>query len=153
MEVTSTQQAERLLSWYGLRWRIEDWHRVLKSGCGVEELRNETAERIKRAVAIYMVIAWRVMLMTLLSREAPDLPPEVLFTDIELKVLAAFAKSRRDLKSPKRLGDAVHLVARLGGYLGRNRDPPAGHQVTWTGYMELCAMTRGYLLCSQTEGG
>jgi hypothetical protein len=153
MEVTSTQQAERMLDRYRLRWRIEDWHRVLKTGCGIEELRNETAERIKRALAIYMVIAWRVMLMTLLGREVPDLPPEVLFTDIELEVLTAYAATRRDLKPPERLGDAVHLVARLGGYLGRKRDPPPGHQVIWIGYSELRGMSRGYLLCRQFGGG
>ena len=68
MEISSPEQSQRLLRHYCLRWRIEDWHRVLKSGCRIEELRNENAERIKRALAIYMVIAWRVMLMTLLGR-------------------------------------------------------------------------------------
>lgn len=153
MEITSPEQAERLLGRYCLRWRIEDWHRVLKSGCGIEELRNETADRLKRAVAIYLVIAWRVMLMTLLGREVPGLPPEVLFTDIELEVLTAYAATRRDLKPPTRLGAAVHLVARLGGYLGRKRDPPPGHQVLWTGYSELRAMSKGFLLCRQSGGG
>ncbi len=148
MEITSTKQAQRLLDWYCLRWRIEDWHRVLKSGCGIEELRNEQAERIKRAVAIYLVIAWRVMLMTLLGREAPELPPQVLFTDIELEVLTAFARSRRDLEPPRRLGDAVLLVARLGGHLGLKRGPP-GHQVLWIGYSLLRFMCMGYLLSRQ----
>jgi hypothetical protein len=124
--IASPEQAERLVQRYCLRWRIEDWHRVLKTGCGVEELRNETAERLQRAIAIYMVIAWRIMLMTLLGREVPDLPPEVLFTDIEIEVLAAYAGSRRDLKPPERLGEAVLIVARLGGHLGRKRDPPPG---------------------------
>ncbi len=152
MEVTSTDLAMRLLHWYSLRWRIEDWHRVLKSGCGIEELRNDTAERIKRAVAIYMVIAWRVMLMTLLGREVPELPAEVLFTDLELKVLTAFAKSRRDLKPPKKLGDAVRLVARMGGHMGRKKDPPPGHQVLWIGYTQLGFMAAGYLLgCQDSE--
>lgn len=152
LEITSPEQAERLLERYCLRWRIEDWHRVLKTGCGIEELRNETAERIQRAVAIYMVIAWRIMLMTLLGREVPDLPPEVLFTDIELEVLAAFAGTRRDLKPPQRLGDAVHLVARLGGHLGRKRDPPPGHEVIWIGYSNLRVMCMGYLLGRQSVG-
>ena len=149
MEVTSTDLARRLLHWYGLRWRIEDWHRVLKSGCGIEELRNETGERIKRAVAIYMVVAWHVILMTLLGREVPELPAEVLFTDIELKVLTAFAKNRRDLKPPQNLGDAVRLVGRMGGHMGRKKDLPPGHQVLWIGYMMLGYMAAGYLLGRQ----
>jgi hypothetical protein len=152
MEVTTTRQAEAMLGRYRLRWRIEDWHRVLKSGCKIEELRNETADRIKRALAIYMVIAWRVMLMTLLGREVPDLPPEVLFTDIELQVLKAYANTRRDLKPPQRLADAVRLVARLGGYLDRKRDPPPGHQVIWQGYTQLYWMSRGFLLSRQSGG-
>ncbi|PJA58708.1 MAG: transposase [Rhodocyclales bacterium CG_4_9_14_3_um_filter_68_10] len=153
MAITSPEQAERVLAHYCLRWRIEDWHRVLKSGCGIEELRNESAHRLERAIAIYLVIAWRVMLMALLGREEPGLPPEVLFSDIEIKVLTAFANSRRDLKPPERLGEAVRLVARLGGYQDRKRDPPPGHQIIWTGYSKLRAMCEGFLLARQHGGG
>jgi hypothetical protein len=89
--VDSAEQAETLLSWYCLRWRIEDWHRVLKTGCGIDDLRHETAERLKRAMAIRLVIGWRIMLMTLLGRECPGLPPETLFSDFEIEVLNAHA--------------------------------------------------------------
>lgn len=152
MEISSSEQAERVLGHYCLRWRIEDWHRVLKSGCGIEELRNETVDRLERALAIYLVIAWRVMLMALLGREEPGLPPDVLFSDIEIEVLTAFANGRRDLQPPKNLGEAVRLVARLGGYQDRKRDPPPGHQVIWTGYSKLRAMCEGFLLSRQLAG-
>jgi hypothetical protein len=89
--VTSHQIAEECIRWYRRRWRIEDWHRVLKSGCGTEKLAYRTAERLKRGIAINMVIAWRLMLMTLLGRECPELPAEVLFSDIEIEVLSAHA--------------------------------------------------------------
>ena len=92
VNITSPEDAVQCLRWYCLRWRIEDFHRVLKSGCGVEQIAHETAERIRRAIAINLVIAWRIMLMTLLGRETPELPPEVLFSDIELQVLRAYAK-------------------------------------------------------------
>ena len=90
--IGSPAEAIQCLRWYCLRWRIEDWHRVLKSGCRVEALAHETAERLRRAIAINAVIAWRILLMTLLGRETPELPAEVLFSDLELKVLAAYAK-------------------------------------------------------------
>jgi Domain of unknown function (DUF4338)/Transposase DNA-binding len=90
----SAEDAVACLRWYCLRWRIEDFHRVLKSGCGIEQIAHETAERIRRAIAINLVIAWRIMLMTLLGRETPQLPPEVLFSDIELQVLRAYAKKK-----------------------------------------------------------
>jgi len=145
MEVTTAEQAQRVLAYYRLRWRIEDMHRVLKSGCRIEELRNETAERLKRAVAIYLVIAWRIMLMTLLGRDVPDLPADILFTEIEIEVLGAYAQSRR-LKPPTSLGEAVLLIGRLGGHMGRKGDPPPGHQVIWIGYSQLQFMCDGYLL-------
>ncbi len=90
--VTSAEQAEQCLRWYCLRWRIEDWHRVLKSGCRIGDLAHKSAERLRRAIAIDLVIAWRIMLMTLLGRETPQLPAEVLFSDIELRTLRAYAK-------------------------------------------------------------
>jgi hypothetical protein len=86
------EDAEQCLRWYCLRWRIEDWHRVLKSGCRIESIAHETAERVRRAIAINLVIAWRIMLMTLLGRETPGLPAEVLFSDVELQTLRAYAK-------------------------------------------------------------
>ncbi len=138
LPVESAVDAERILMWYGLRWRIEDYFRVLKSGCKIEELENRTAERLQRAAAINMVVAWRIHLMARLGRELPDLPPEILFSDVELQVLALFAKSRRK-DAPKNLGEAVFLVAALGGYIKRKRDPP-GAEVMWNGYLQLAAM-------------
>ena len=77
--------------------------------------------------------------MVQLGRGTPDLPPDVLFSDGELRVLATFARSR-NLPAPTRLGDAVGLVGRLGGWLGRKRDPP-GAQLLWYGYAKLVAMS------------
>jgi len=94
IEIRSAAEAEQCLRWYCLRWRIEDWHRVLKSGCRIEELAHTTAERLRRAIAMNLVIAWRIMLMTLLGRETPALPAEVLFSDIELRTLQAYAKKK-----------------------------------------------------------
>lgn len=92
--INSAADIEQCLRWYTLRWRIEDWHRVLKSGCSIDKLMHETAERLRRAIAINLVIGWRIMLMTLLGRETPDLPADVLFSDIEIRTLRAYAKKR-----------------------------------------------------------
>ena len=92
--VTSAADAERCLRWYTLRWRIEDWHRVLKSGCRIDDLQHETAERLRRAIGINLVIAWRIMLMTLLGRATPELPADILFSDVELRTLRAYAKKK-----------------------------------------------------------
>ena len=144
LRVTSTADAQRVLQWYALRWRIEDYFRILKSGCKVEELQHHTAERLERAIAIKMVVGWRIQLMVRLGRELPELPSELLFSDGELRVLATFGRSRK-LSPPARLGEAVELVARLGGWLGRPREPP-GAQLMWHGYTQLAAMTFAFEL-------
>ena len=149
MNVVTCDDAKRCLRWYALRWRIEDWHRVLKSGCRIGDLANETAARLRCAIGINLVIAWRIMLMTLLGRETPELPAEVLFSDIELRTLEAYAKKKR-LKPPKLLGEAVILVAKIGGYLDRKNDPPPGHQILWQGYHEFQYMCMGFALFEDT---
>ncbi|MBE0475361.1 IS4 family transposase, partial [Rhodoferax sp.] len=93
-EVSGPEQAQEILHWYCLRWRIEDWHRVLKSGCNIEKLQHKTAVRLQRTIAINLVIAWRIMLLTLLGRECPQLAAEVLFSDVEMQVLKALAKKK-----------------------------------------------------------
>jgi len=105
LPLAAPADAIQCLRWYCRRWRIEDWHRVVKSGCRVEALSHETAERLQRAIVIKAVIAWRIMLLTLLGRETPELPAEVLFSDVELRVLQAYAKKnggrpRRDSGRP-----------------------------------------------------
>ena len=112
VNITSPDDAVQCLRWYCLRWRIEDWHRVLKSGCAVERIAHDTAERIRRAVAINLVIAWRIMLMTLLGRETPELPPEVLFSDIELQALRAWAKKTNENAIHPRRSSAPGRAAR-----------------------------------------
>ena len=145
MDVDSPDQAKTYLEWYCLRWRIEDWHRVLKSGCKVEKLQHDTAERLRRALAIHVVIAWRILLLTLLGRETPELPPEVFFDDFEVEVLSAYAKYTRQ-PPPTTLGAAAFLVAKIGGYMARKSDPHPGHEIMWQGYTGLRTMCVGYAI-------
>ena len=141
--VETQREAEQVLEWYGLRWHIEDWHRVLKTGCKVQDLAHRRAERIERAVTIKALIAWRLTAMTLLGRDTPELPAETLFTEMELAVLEDFAQERR-LQRPDSLGRAVLTLAMMGGYLNysRKRYAAPGHQVLWEGYMRLAAATQ-----------
>jgi len=130
------EDAVEVLGYYAKRWRIEDWHRILKTCCRVEEPAHRDSECLMRLVAINMVVAWRIHVMTLLGREAPELPVEVLFSELEIEVLRRYCRSRR-LPAPANLGEAVVLVARLGGYLARKNDGPPGAEVLWRGSRKL----------------
>jgi hypothetical protein len=147
-KIENAEDAARIVAFYTRRWRIEEWHRVLKQGCKAQEHQNETAERLKRAIVIDAVIAWRIQLMTLLGREAPNLPAEVFFDEFEVKVLKALKaeKGKRGKKLPFTLGEAIILVARLGGYLARRSDPPPGAESIWKGMIRLYDRAEGYRL-------
>ncbi len=136
LPVASLHQACEVVRLYGLRWRIEDWHRILKSGCKVETIAHRTGTRIERAVAINAVIAWRIATLTHLARTKPELPATTAFTDIELALLTDFARVRK-LPPPEDLGQAFRLVATMGGYLNRSNDGPPGAEIAWNGQAAL----------------
>ena len=153
-EVETAPQAADLVAFYSRRWRIEEWHRILKSGCQVEEHQHQTGERLKRAIALDVVLAWRIQLLVLLGRQVPELPCDIFFDNWEVKVLEALQpqKSADKVgpggkgKRPIALGEAVTLVAQLGGYLARGSDPPPGAECLWKGMSRLSGMAEGYRL-------
>lgn len=146
--IRTADEAAQMLALYTRRWRIEEWHRVLKSGCDAQGHQHETAERLKRTIAIDVVLAWRIHLMTLLGRTVPDLPADILFDEEELEALEALHEDRtkKKLKRPLRLQEAVVGMARLGGYLNRKSDPPPGAKVLWLGVVALGGVVRGFRL-------
>lgn len=142
LAVNSVEQAEQVLARYRLRWRIEDWHRVLKSGCKVELQAYRTSGRLRRTITINAVIAWRLAVMTLLGRETPKLPMQVVFSELEIACLQDFAEyARRAL--PQNLQSAIVTKAMIAGYPNRKHDPPPGYQKIWEGYIQLTNMILG----------
>jgi len=98
--IESRKQALRCVRWYSRRWRIEEWHRVLKSGCRIEAHQHQSAAKLARAIAIDTVIAWRVMLLTLLGRDAPDLHCDLIFDPWECRLL----EELQPLVAPETMG-------------------------------------------------
>ena len=94
VQITSVKQARRCVEWYCRRWRIEEWHRVMKSGCKILEHQNHDAKVLLRAIALDAVIAWRIMLLAVLGREVPELPCDMLFEKDECVVLELLAQKK-----------------------------------------------------------
>ena len=82
-----------MLQWYRLPWRIENWHRVMKAGCQVEDLANRLGLRFEQAVAINVVIDWPLHLLVQRWRETSQLTAETLFSDIEIWVVMTSRQS------------------------------------------------------------
>ena len=92
LPITTAGQAWEKVQWYCRRWGIEEWHRALKNGCGVEQREFETAEHLQRVLAFDLIVAWRVLACVKLGRALPQLPASVLYTPEELQVLQAAVK-------------------------------------------------------------
>lgn len=142
LPVTRAEQAEEKVRWYALRWLIEVFHRTLKSGCGVENRQARRAESLEAALAVDAVVAWRVMWLTKLGRETPDVPCSIFFEQEEWQALHCFVhRTKTPPATAPCLRDAVRMVASLGGFLGRKSDREPGTQTIWRGLERLMDFT------------
>lgn len=142
IEVATFEQGIRMLEWYSIRWGIEVYHRTLKSGCKIEERQLRHADRIEACLAIDMVVAWRIFHLTKLGREVPDVPCTIFFEEAEWKALATY-KTQNPIppEQPPSLREAIHMVAGLGGFLGRKSDGEPGTKSMWLGLQRLEDLT------------
>jgi hypothetical protein len=137
--------AEQLLAYYACRFVIETWHKTLKTGCAIEARQLQSAESLYRGIALYSVIAWRVLYATLLARTAPDLPCTILLAEEEWQALhCAHHKTTQLPARPPTLAQAVRWIAMLGGFLGRKGDGEPGATVLWRGFQHLTDLTDMY---------
>ncbi len=143
LAVTSPEEAVEKLRWYAQRWKIELFHKVLKSGCRVETARLRTAERLTKLIAVFCILGWRIFWTTMINRAAPDAPPQVPLTEAEIAVIDRAPRDRVAVPGKNTLSHYLTKVARLGGYLARARDPPPGNTVMWRGWSRLMDMTLG----------
>jgi hypothetical protein len=134
--------------WYSRRWLIERLHFVLKSGCRIEALQLETAARLQRALATYLIVAWGLLWLTYQARRRPEEPWTAILDGTQQEVLLRHFRLPPD-GPPPTLQEAVRLVARLGGFLNRRGDGEPGVQCLWRGWQELQAMAKGYRLSLQ----
>ncbi len=151
LPVDSIEEILRVIDYYTARWTIEIYFRVLKTGCRVEEIRLETMPRIKKCLAFYRIIAWRVMYLTHLNRECPSLPCTVVFEDCEWKSVWRVTTKKELPENPPTLSEFVSLLARLGGYNNRPSEPPPGPQTIWTGIRRMTDFANAWLAFGPKE--
>jgi len=141
--VHTLARAVEVVEAYAQRWKVERYHYVLKSGCGIEKLQLESAERIDRALAMYNVVAWRLLYMTYIARLAPDLPCTAVLEEEEWKTLFVVG-SRKPRPVPEKaptVREAVRMIAMLGGFQGRKGDGEPGVKAIWSGFRQLMNFT------------
>jgi hypothetical protein len=153
LPVQSRKDAIEKLDWYALRWKIEVFHKILKSGCRAEEAKLRTAQRLANLIAVYCILSWRVFWMTMLNRSSPDASPALALTEAEMGLLDHLVKDKNQIPLRRRtLSHYLIKIARLGGYLARANDPPPGNTVMWRGLSRLTDIALGAMVGVKLAG-
>jgi transposase-like protein len=154
LEATSLAEAVEKLRWYAMRWKIEVFHKILKSGCRAEDARLRTADRLANLVALFCIVSWRVLWMTMMARAAPQAEPALVLTASEMSILDHLVGNAGNRGAqPGTLTLYMTKLAKLGGYLARNSDPPPGNTVLWRGWRRLIDIQIGADLKNQQTYG
>ena len=141
------------MQWYALRWKIEVFHKILKSGCRAEQSRLRTTARLTNLLAVFCILSWRVFWLTMTNRIAPDADPGMVFTDLELRILDRLVADKPAAKLQQHLlSHYLIKLARLGGYLARNSDPPPGNETIWRGLTRLVDIQLGVIMGAENVG-
>lgn len=151
LPVTCVDEAIETIGWYALRWKIELFHKILKSGCRAEDAKLRSAERLVNLLALFCILAWRVFWLTMLNRTAPTASPRLVFTPLEIRLLDQLVKDKASSPAPT-LSHYLTKIARLGGYLARAKDPPPGNMVMWRGLSRITDIELGASLGMRLVG-
>ena len=144
--LTFADAVERV-QWYRLRWQIEVYHKILKSGCLVEKTQLATAERLLPYLAIFGIIAWRLFWMTIMARDEPDEPCTAILTEHEWQALYAFRhKSNHIPDQTPTVAQVIVWIAQLGGFLARKSDGHPGVTVVWRGWQRFTDISAAWLI-------
>ena len=142
LPVQSRKEAIEKLQWYATRWKIEVFHKILKSGCKAEEAKLRTAQRLTNLIAVFCILSWRIFWITMLNRTTPEVSPKLALDESEIALLDHLLKDR--VGPPRKmLGQYLTKIAQLGGYLARASDPPPGNTVMWRGLSRLTDIKLG----------
>lgn len=154
LPVTTEKEACEKIDWYSLRWRIETFHKILKSGLKVEDCRLSHMERLKRYLSIMSIIAWRILWMTYLARTVPDAECTFFLKEHEWKLLYKKTyKNKSDFpeKTPS-IKECISWIAQLGGFLNRKNDGDPGITHLWRGLHKFADMIEGFELAMSIYG-
>jgi hypothetical protein len=152
LPVRSCLDAIEKLEWYAQRWKIETFHKILKSGCRAEESKLRTAERLVNLIAILCILSWRIFWITMLNRTSPSASPDEAFTALDQYLLDELIPNKTPEPAAPSVAHYVIKLARPGGYLARAHDRPPGNTVIGRGLSRLTDIELGIMIGVQLVG-
>lgn len=150
LPVGSAAEAIEKMAWYSMRWKIELFFKILKSGFNAEKLKLRAAERLVNLIAIFCILGWRIFWLTMLNRARPNDNPRSALTATEIEIIDRIAaRAGRMTATAPPISSYLTEIARLGGYLGRRHDPPPGNMIMWRGWTRLMDIRLGVGLAAE----
>lgn len=138
LPIGTPEEVRAIIGYYTVRFLIEVLFHVLKSGCRVEDRRFQHIDRMLPCVAVYLIVAWRTLMLCRLGRSCPDLDCEAVFDPAEWKSVWMTVKRQPIPRRPPPLKEMIPLIAQLGGYVNYpNRKDPPGPQTVWLGLQRM----------------
>lgn len=124
-QVEDADAAAAVVDHYRARWRIEEYFRALKQGCAVQSRQLGSYDGLLRALAIFIPVAWRLMLLRSLGRDDTPLPAAAVLDEDELSALRVLCEHKRcfKLSAEPTLREAMLAIAAVGGHIRNNGEP------------------------------
>jgi hypothetical protein len=151
--VTGAAQAWERVDWYETRWVIEEYHKGLKTGCGIEELQFTAEGRLRPMIALLSVVAVFLLRLRSISRraDAGGIEASEWFPPEHVEALSRWR--HREVRASWSVRDFCLALARLGGHQNRRGDHPPGWLVLWRGWMKLQLMAEAITLRHENTCG
>lgn len=137
LPISTRDEVEQVIEYYLMRWMIELFFKVLKSGCKIESRRFEHLDRFLPALSLYLIIAWRSLYVCRVSRTFPDASCETLYTEAEWKGVWQVVTKSAPPSTPPGLMEMTRLMAQRGGFINRKNSGPPGPQTVWLGLQQM----------------
>jgi len=139
--IETPEQLERIVDIYRARWVIEEYFKAIKTGCAYERRQLMSLRALLNALAIFIPVAWRLLLLRTAARQTPTAPASDYMQEEEIKLLRWRSKRVKLPKHPT-VEQVLLAIAGIGGHLKRNGPP--GWQTLAAGYQEFCSVLMGY---------
>jgi hypothetical protein len=153
LPISTEKDISTIIQYYTVRWLIEVFFRVLKSGCRAEERRFEHIDRLLPCLAVSVIVAWRTMMVCRMGRSCPDIDCEAIFEPAEWKAVSMVVQRESPPKQPPRLEEIIRLIGQLGGWVNRpNREDLPGVQTIWLGLQRMHDLASAWVIFGPGAG-
>jgi Transposase DNA-binding/Transposase Tn5 dimerisation domain len=144
--IACEQDAWERVKWYKWRWLLEDFHKVLKTGCGIEVRRKQTVGAMWNLLGILTPMAMRLLWLRQTAQLAPDTPATAVVSQEVIDVVTHLDKRPKVILTAN---DLWRTIASFGGYFNRKSDGPPGWQTLWKGWLYIQTVLQGVHLATR----